>query len=173
MKTALRISLLFATLVGFASPGLGQGSMSRFTVSAHDNIGRDKPLASPSTNGFTISAQREFDRGVAITHSSATRYWFLDSATPGDVLVASSRYERPTLWAQALPVKSEIALAASGRSLNRHGELFYGRNIENGLVSTSSRFDAGLSLYDDGQLASWIQSNVRFVRVDPVPRSLK
>jgi hypothetical protein len=171
MKTALRISLLFGALMGYASPGLGQGSMSQFTASARDKLG--KPLASPSTNGFTLSAQREFDRGVAITFSTATRYWFPDSATPGEVLVASSRYERPTLWAQALPDRSEIAIAASGRSLNGHGGLFYARNIENGLVGTSSRFDARVSLYDDGQLADWIQSNIRFARVDPVPRPLK
>jgi hypothetical protein len=169
MKTAPRISLFLAVLLGFASPGIGQGSMSCFTVSAQSPFGRNKSPASPSTNGFTISAHRDFDRSVAITVSSATRFWFLDATAPGESLVAAGRYGNATLWAQASRAAPVLALIGNSQPLNTRGSLVMTRNREYGPVNTISRLDAALSQYDESQLASWIQSNIRFANVDPVP----
>ena len=169
MKTAPRISLFLAVLLGFASPGFGQGSMSRFTASAQSPFGPNKSPASPSTNGFTISAQRDFDRSIAITVSSATRFWFQDASRPSESLVAAGRYANATLWAQASRATPVLAFGANSQPLNTHGSLVMLRNREYGPANTISRLDAALSQYDENQLASWIQSNIRFANVDPVP----
>src|SRR6266540_794507 len=169
MKTALRISLFLTVLLGFASPGFGQGSMSRFTASARSNFGPNKSSASPSTNGFTISAQRDFDRSVAITVSSATRFWFLDATAPSESLVAAGRYENATLWAQATRATPGLAFSANSQPLNTPGSLVMIRTREYGPANTISRRDGALSQYDESQLASWIQSNIRFANVDLVP----
>ncbi len=169
MKTAPRISLFLAALFAFASPGFGQGSMSRFTPSAQSLFGPNKSPASPSTNGFTISAHRDFDRSVAVTVSSATRFWFLDASAPRESLVAAGRYENATLWAQASRATPSLAFGGNIQPLNTHGGLAMIRHREYGPANTISRLDAALSQYDESQLASWIQSNIRFANVDPVP----
>jgi len=169
MKTALRICLLLVVILGYGSPGFGQGSMSRFSTSAQGAIGRGKSLACSSTNGFTISAQRDFDRSVAITVSSATRYWFLDASAPSESLVAASRYENATLWAQATPASRGLAFAGNSRTLhNPSGALtVMAREYRPG--TTIHPIDAGYSHYDEGQLGAWIQSHIRFANIDPVP----
>lgn len=168
MKTALHASLFLVALIGFEWAGYGQGSMTRFTGSAQSAIGRTKSLGA-STNGFTISAQRDFDRSVALTFTAATRYWFQETVAPRDALVTGSRYENATLWAQATPANSGLFLAANVRSPGTADGLPNARRIENSPESPSYRFDAGVSLYDEGQLDVWIQSNIRFATVDPVP----
>lgn len=170
MKTALRISLLLAILVGLAWPGLGQGSMSRFTASAKSNVWGGKALTAPSTNGFTISAQREFDRSVAITVSSATRFWFLDASAPKESLIAASRYQNATLWAQVSGANPTLALAGNSQFSNPHSSLVKTRNLEYNPDNTASRVDAGLAQYDEKQLDDWIQRNIRFANFDPVPK---
>ena len=169
LKSALRISLLLAAIHGFALPGFGQGSMSRFTTPAQMASGRGKSLSSPSTHGFTISAQRHFDHCVAMTVSSATRYWFLDASAPSESLVAASRYENATLWAQATPASRGLAFAGNSRTLhNPSGALtVMAREYRPG--TTIHPIDAGYSHYDEGQLGAWIQSHIRFANIDPVP----
>ena len=169
MKSALRISLLLAAVFGFVSAGLGQGSMSRYTTPAPNTYGRVKPPASPSTNGFTISAQRHFDNCVAMTVNSATRYWFHDLSAPSESLIAAGRYANATLWAQNSASKPGIVFANANRIVNANSGLLNARRIEFSLGGSMPPSDTSFSRYDEGQLAAWIQSNLRFARVDPVP----
>jgi hypothetical protein len=53
--------------------------------------------------------------------------------------------------------------------LSTPGSLVLIGKREYGPANTISRPDAALSQYDEGDLASWIQSNIRFANVDPVP----
>ncbi len=168
MKTALRISLVLAAVFGFASPGFGQGSMTRFATSAQNPFGRSKSLSSPSTNGFTISAQRHFDDCVAITVSSATRYWFLDFSAPSESLVAAGRYENATLWAQAASAKPGPAFAGNGRTLHNPGGVMTVMAREYSPGYGINRVDADYSHSDEGQLSDWIQRNIRNANVSPV-----
>ncbi len=169
MKTALRINLLLATLLGFALPGLGQGSLSRFTTVAPNTLVRGKSFVASSTNGFTISAQRDFDYSVAISVTTATRYWFQDSPRQSEVLVAAGRYENATLWAQATPVNPRLAFAATGRSPDTHAVTFAARNMDYRQGNTITGFDAAISHYDESQTPVWLQGNIRFANVNPVP----
>ncbi len=169
MKTALRISLVLGAVFAFASPGFGQGSMTRFTASAQSPFGRTKSLSSPSTNGFTISARRHFDDSVAITVSSATRYWFLDLSAPSESLVAAGRYENATLWAQVASAKPGPAFAGNGPTLHNPGGVMTVMAREYNPAYAINRVNAGYSHDDEDQLPAWIRSNVRFARVEPVP----
>jgi hypothetical protein len=169
MNTALRISLVLAALPGFASAGFGQGSMSRFTTPEQIASRPGKSISSPSTNGFTISAQRHFDNCVDMTVCSATRYWFQDISAPSESLVAAGRFENATLWAQASPAKPGPAFPGNGRTLQIPGGAMTVMAREYRPGYAINRVDGGYSHYDEGQLAVWIQKNVRFARVDPVP----
>ena len=170
MKTAPGISLLLATLLGFASPAFGQGSMSRFTSAAQNTVGRDKAISAPPTKGFTISAQRDFDHSVAITVSSATRYWFQEFSAPSEVLVATGRYENATLWAQATPVSHGLAFAGNGRNPRYLSGSITVMAREYSPGYPNNRVGAGDSPNDETQLAAWIQSNIRFANADPTKR---
>ena len=170
MKTEFRISLFVAAFLGLAAQGFGQGSMTRYTASARNALGPGKSFVSPSTNGFTISAQRRFDQSVAITVSSATRFWFLDPTGTSDAMVAGGRYENTSLWAQASPAGPVLAFAGNGQSLNAHSHQFSLRNLEYSAVQTIPQLDNYSAQYDEGQLTAWIQNSIRFVKVDPVPR---
>jgi hypothetical protein len=170
MKTALRISLFLAITVGLAWPGLGQGSMSRYTAAARPSVWGGKSLTTPSTHGFTISAQRDSDRSVAITVSSATRFWFLDASAPRQSLVAAGRYQNAALWAQASQTIPTLAFAGNNQSFNPQSSLKNSRNLGYNPDNSASRVDAGLSQYDEKQLDTWIQRNIRFANVDLVPK---
>jgi hypothetical protein len=76
MKTKVRIGLVLAAVFGLSIPGFGQGSMFFFTSSPQSIIGQGETFTASSTNGFTISAQRNVDNGVSVIISSETRYWF-------------------------------------------------------------------------------------------------
>jgi|GEM_PF-5297421 hypothetical protein len=169
MNSAPRISLLLTLLLGFAWPGLGQGSLACYTTSAQDMVGRGRALASSSTNGFTISAHREFDRNLAITVSAATRYWFLDSSASSEAQLASNPYRHSTPWAQASSRNLGGALVVAARSPNAHGVLSGTRSFSSAGYA-GSQFETAVSLYDEGQLAAWVQKNVRFAKVDPTAR---
>ena len=169
MRTALCSSFLLVGLLGSAWPVSGQGSMSRFTTTARTTIGWGKSPIASSTNGFTISAQRDFDYKVAIAVSSATRYWFQDCPRQSEILCATVRYENATLWAQATPLSPGLAFAAACRSPDTRAVAIAARTIEYREGSTINRFDAASPQDDDSQTPVWLQSNVRFANVNPVP----
>ena len=169
MKTEFCISLIAAAFLGLAAPGFSQGSMSRYTASAQNTLGRGKTLSSPSTKGFTISAQRRFDQSVVLTVSSATRFWFRDPSGTTDSMVSAGRYENTSLWAKASPARPVLVFADNGRPLNARGGQFSLRSLECSTVHPIPRFDPDSAQYDESQLAAWIQSNIRFVKVNPAP----
>jgi len=104
-----------------------------------------------------------------MTVSSATRYWFLDFSAPRESLVAAGRYENAALWAQTSPARPGVVFAGNGRTLhNLSGSItVMAREYSPGYAI--NRADAGYSHYEEGQLAAWIQSNIRFANVNPVP----
>jgi len=169
MKTEVRIGLIVAVLLGTAAQGFGQGSMSRYATSARNTLGPGKSSSSPSTNGFTIGAQRHLDQKVAITVSSATRFWFLDPIGTSDAVVAEGRYGNTSLWAQRSPAGPVLAIGGNDRSLNASSRQFSLRNLEYNAGQAIPQFDPDSTLYGEGQAAAWMQSNIRFVKVDPVP----
>ena len=169
MKTAKRISLILAALVGFAVTGLSQGSTLFSFSSPQSWIGQGESFTAAATNGFAITALRNVDNGVSLSISDGTRYWFLDFAAPGDAPLAAGQYNNATRWPFQDPGSPGMNFAGNGRTDNTLIGYFNVLTVEYGPGNTINRFDADFLQYDEGQPSAWNQGSIRFDGFAPVP----
>ena len=118
MKTSIRLSLVLAGILSLLNSGFGQGSTFFFTSSPQSIIGQGETFTASTTNGFTITAQRNINNGVSLVISSETRYWFLDFAAPGDAPIAVGLHDNATLWPYQSPSSPGLLFSGEGRSVS-------------------------------------------------------
>lgn len=169
MKTSIRLSLVLAGILSLLNSGFGQGSTFFFTSSPQSVIGQGETFTASTTNGFTITAQRNINNGVSLVISSETRYWFLDFAAPGDAPIAVGRHDNATLWPYQSPSSPGLLFSGEGRSVSSLSGSFNVLAIDYGPGNTINRFDADFLQYDEGVLAQSNEGRIRFDGLNPVP----
>jgi hypothetical protein len=169
MKSTLRISLVLSLFLNFAGSALGQGTMFFFTSTPQSTIGQGETVTASSTNGFTITAERNSHNGVSIVIVSETRYWFLDFAAPGDAPLVVGQYNNATLWPNPSGGSPMMSFSGEGRvnATSITGN-FNVLAIDYGPGNVINRFDADFLQNDGGDPAQANQGMIRF-DINPVP----
>ena len=168
MKLTVRRSLILAIFMSLTGSMSGQGSMFYFTSTPQSTIGQGETFTASSTNGFTITAERNSHNGVSIVIVSETRYWFLDFAAPGDAPLASGQYNNVTLWPTSSGGSPMMSFSGEGRNVTSISGSFNVLAIDYGPGNGINRFDADFTQYDGGDLAQANQGMFRF-DFSPVP----
>jgi hypothetical protein len=166
MRPQFRTALVLATFLGSVLSGLGQGSMFYFTSTPQSIIGQGETFTASSTNGFTISAERNVNNGVSLIISSETRYWFLDFAAAGSVQLTSGTYNNPSVV--PTPSTPGLLFSGEGRSVSTIGGYFNIITVDYGPGNTINQFEANFVQYDEGDINQANSGTIRF-GLTPVP----